>query len=611
MEIVKIKKIELSNFKGIAELKIDFNEDVTRIYAPNGSGKSTIKNAWEWCLCQNIEGVMPSLNNKEIRGLEPCVTITLDVNDNEYILCRKIKTKYMVDKDTGVEKKSNTNIYMVDGIEMPQATYQSQVASIIGNSTFNNLPLLTDKEYFNTDTINWKWNNRRKLLLQMCNVDNAVSDLIEKDEYKDISSYLRKGYATSDIATSLKRELNEAKDKQKRNMVLISQKNVEIDEYLGIDFAEIGQKLSVAKTKLTKLLNNTNEENKSEKLLELQEKLSEYTKEYTKLSTQNEIEHGNLKTKQLAVYREAGECKTQYTQLKYDKEHADIALASLKNKSVETVCPTCNQNLPVEKIESAKAEINKLITEKEQDIERIINTMKLLKEKYDVKQAEYNELVAQEKNKEENPRIIELKTLISDTQDMIKNEKSQVLKKLSQDERYSLENEIESLERQMAKKEFIEKGEKLIKQWKTENLDVADEIIKIENKQRALQSFIREQTDIISGVVNSHFCDGITWSLYEVKYNGSVNECCDLLYNGKRYETLSTGEKNIVNLHLVKILQDYFEVNAPVMSDNAESISSEIVTDRQLIELYATIPVDKKEKDYVKLQAVKITDLYK
>ena len=47
MNKVIIKSIEIKNFKGIASFKTDFNEDVTKFYGANGSGKTTIKNALE------------------------------------------------------------------------------------------------------------------------------------------------------------------------------------------------------------------------------------------------------------------------------------------------------------------------------------------------------------------------------------------------------------------------------------------------------------------------------------------------------------------------------------------------------------------------------------
>ena len=46
---IKIKKLSLLNFKGIRELSIEFDE-VTNIHGENGTGKSTIFDAFTWLL---------------------------------------------------------------------------------------------------------------------------------------------------------------------------------------------------------------------------------------------------------------------------------------------------------------------------------------------------------------------------------------------------------------------------------------------------------------------------------------------------------------------------------------------------------------------------------
>ena len=46
---IKIKKLSLTNFKGIKDLAVEFN-NVTNIHGENGTGKSTIFDAFTWLL---------------------------------------------------------------------------------------------------------------------------------------------------------------------------------------------------------------------------------------------------------------------------------------------------------------------------------------------------------------------------------------------------------------------------------------------------------------------------------------------------------------------------------------------------------------------------------
>ena len=47
---MSIEKMRIANFKGVRELSIDFG-DVTRIKGMNGTGKTTIPDAFCWCTC--------------------------------------------------------------------------------------------------------------------------------------------------------------------------------------------------------------------------------------------------------------------------------------------------------------------------------------------------------------------------------------------------------------------------------------------------------------------------------------------------------------------------------------------------------------------------------
>lgn len=47
---MKIKRLKLTNFKGHREFMIDFSETVTNIFGANGTGKTSIKDAFFWLL---------------------------------------------------------------------------------------------------------------------------------------------------------------------------------------------------------------------------------------------------------------------------------------------------------------------------------------------------------------------------------------------------------------------------------------------------------------------------------------------------------------------------------------------------------------------------------
>lgn len=599
MNKVIIKSIEIRNFKGIASFKTDFNEDITKFYGANGSGKTTIKNAWEWALCRNIGDYLPNLNNQEVPDLVTSVEVTLNVNDLEYVIKRENKSKYNKDHI----KTGNEATYTIDGIDVSQKQYQSQIASIIGDGVVENLPMLTDKDFFNTDTTSWKWTHRRKILLAMTGAESVANEIVSQEKYDPIRTDLIKGYATSDIKSSLVRESNALKKRQEGNMLLIESKQKELDEYLGIDFEKVSQDLAIAKTKYTKLINASKKENATDELKKLDDEILKCSQEISSLKTRDIIRKKDIEDFKLKIFEEAVQTKSEYDkQVTYIKQ-TEANIKEQENITVKNFCQVCGQPLPQHKIDEVKANIDANIKTFKSNIEEYKQKAKMYYEKYNNLQIQYEEQLTKLKNFAPNEKIAELESRVAELNSTIRGKKQSDLSNLSNIEQTELVVKISDLERELAKKEYLEKGYNQIKAWKDDNMQIAQDIIDIENKEIALQEFVREQTDIIVKTVNGFFGNGVSWSLYTTNYNGNLEECCECMYNNKLYSCLSTGEKNKTNIEIIKALQNFYDVNIPIFCDNAETVTLEYETDRQVIELYA-------KTGAILDGCTKITDLY-
>lgn len=603
MTTVRLENISIQNFKGIAKANISFDNELTEICAENGMGKSSIKNAFEWLLCQNVIDVLPMLNNKEIPDLVTVVSANIVINDYTYEFERTSKGKYILNKDTGKRVKiSNESGYKIDGLEYKEKDYKAKIADLLSNGVFENLQILTDKDYFNSDK--FKWTDRRKVLFDMCGVQDAVHTIIEKPEYTTIKEYIVKGNATSDIKSMLRKNKTAYKDIQNKNNILIEQKLAENTEIEKIDFAELEEQLKIAKDKHSKMLTASKEENQSEQIKELHTKLVELTRQKALLENEDLARQGDMRKHIQDLYNECQNIKTQYT-IEKDK------ISTIESKiltAVETECPTCHRPLPKEEIEKANDQIKETnaILLKQLDISN--SKLQELKNQYEEIKAKFEAENEKFKNFKPNEQINETNNAILALQKTIEGSKDTDLNKLSTEQISSLESQISALERELAKKEYCEENKNRIQKWKDENKDIADVIIQIEQKETALEKYVKEQTDIIIDTVNSKFSNGISWALYKETYKngeGGVEEDCVCMYNGKRYSSLSTGEKNITNIEIVKTLQDYYGVNITIMSDNSEA---------------NTIPFDSANRQVVEFKAIKgakfdgiikITDLYK
>ena len=81
---------------------MSFESGKNTIKGRNGSGKTSIKNAFEWLMYQNVDNIIPNKENKEILGLETEVEADFLINGSIYNFRRTRKDSF--DKTTGNKK---------------------------------------------------------------------------------------------------------------------------------------------------------------------------------------------------------------------------------------------------------------------------------------------------------------------------------------------------------------------------------------------------------------------------------------------------------------------------------------------------------------------------
>ncbi len=98
---IKLVKLMLKNFKGIKELAINF-EALTTILGENGTGKSTIFDAFMWILFgkdshgrSDFEIQTLDPNNNVIHGLEHSVSLVLNIDGTHKTLKRTLKERWV------------------------------------------------------------------------------------------------------------------------------------------------------------------------------------------------------------------------------------------------------------------------------------------------------------------------------------------------------------------------------------------------------------------------------------------------------------------------------------------------------------------------------------
>lgn len=167
MKKISIKKLSLSNFKGIKNLHIDFAEQ-TNIYGANGTGKTTIFDAFTWLLFgkdsqdrKDFDIKPLDENGSPIQKIENEVEATIIVNDQELTIKRIHREKWVKKKgNPEPEFTGNETVYFWDEVPMSAKEYQSKINDLLDESVFK---LISNPLAFN----NLKWQDRRKVLMDI------------------------------------------------------------------------------------------------------------------------------------------------------------------------------------------------------------------------------------------------------------------------------------------------------------------------------------------------------------------------------------------------------------------------------------------------------------
>ena len=96
MNKIHLKSLNISYFKGIRALHIEFDSDLTSIYGDNATGKTTVYDALTWLLFgkDSSGSAKFSIKPTGIPGVTPTVTALLEINGEPMKLCKTLREKW-------------------------------------------------------------------------------------------------------------------------------------------------------------------------------------------------------------------------------------------------------------------------------------------------------------------------------------------------------------------------------------------------------------------------------------------------------------------------------------------------------------------------------------
>jgi len=140
--------------------------------------------------------------------------------------------------------------------------------------------------------------------------------------------------------------------------------------------------------------------------------------------------------------------------------------------------------------------------------------------------------------------------------------------------------------------EQITKLQKRNEELKARESELSNEIAKLQREEFAIQQFIVAKIDSIEARINSKF-KLVKFNFFENLMSGGIKEICEAYVDDVAYNMLNTEAKLNAGLDIINAMCEYYNVSAPIVIDNRESVSEIIPVMSQVINLFVS-PAHKK-----------------
>ena len=637
---MKIKSLALQNFKGCRNSTYTFDGKNVTVCGANGSGKTTIFDAFTWILfgkdsLDNAKFEIRPLDKdgKQIDNIEICVVATLEIDGKEVELKKTQKQNWV--KKRGTQNpvlQGNVNEYEIDGYPRSEKDYKEYINGIVSDDLFK---MLTNPTYFP----NMPWKEQRATIMKFASDVSDIELATDDSRFTELLPEIEKAPSTDDIKNKYQKSLNELKKKQIELPVRIDEQS---KNKVDIDVAELeliknslNEQIADIKSKIADTDKQFEEYQKlSDGIMELKFAESDLVRKANEenIKARREIEDKIADKKFLVRQTEKTISDTENC-IELSKRTAEKISENLKeirdkwkaeNERVfdenSLVCSYCGQEYPTDKKEQLRAEFE---SHKTKELKAITGNGNLIKGRLDKEKETIDslekELVEHRKSLEMlNNAIASLEKQLSDLptsidvtgteaykviQFKIAEAEEMMTKMNSADEaRKALNAELEDLqskliecEKKMAMSQKNIEIDERIEELQEEQRITAQKIADVEKMLYLLDEFIKYKLDKISDSINAMF-DGVNWKLFSEQINGGIKEVCEVTYGGVPFQSLNNGHRIIAGLQIIKALQKLYGAYLPIFIDNAESVNDFNLPDMdcQLIKLKVSDDKDLK-----------------
>lgn len=643
---IEFKTITIKNFKGVlGEKKITFNPTLTQIMGANHAGKTTIVDAVQWVLFdknsigQTVFGIDPKDENGEIiHHLDNTVVLELTADGTDYKL-EKVRSETWTKprKKEEAEMTGHTTKYFVNENKYTQKDFKAFVDDLCKESLFK---AITTPSYFPSLPAEDQRNLLTKMVGKTTDEDLAGDNedfkgLLQELSGTDLQKFREQlRYRIGELKKEIEQipsRINEnteelkALEASKPNFDFTRKRIKEIEtgiENIDNELADLSRTVDTEfnertkeRTEINKLKNrmqaivqsyqdkNTTEERKHKKTIDD----AKYEIDVTERAIRNAkaaVEDGQAQLNKIAIASE--DLKKRWVIL-------DQTTFSWDNN--QEICPTCHQHLPQDDIDRMKEEMegnfndnkSKQFDALEEEAARIKKrksdaeaTIKNAQDKLGKLEQQHKEQeAALQKAQESKPTLtyhtddeeyqqlqmdVNARTAALEARTEKETSDTKVKQEATLKQRKAEQNRLrDELRDELAKEQRITDKQNRIKELENRQHTLNQQLTELEKKDYTAEQFTIAKIENLEKKVNDLFTN-VQFKMFEPFITtGGIKPTCECTMHGTPYRDLSTSEKINAGIDIINAMCAFNDTYAPLLIDNAESITDILPTRSQQI----------------------------
>lgn len=643
---IEFKTITIKNFKGVlGEKKITFNPTLTQIMGANHAGKTTIVDAVQWVLFdknsigQTVFGIDPKDENGEIiHHLDNTVVLELTADGTDYKL-EKVRSETWTKprKKEEAEMTGHTTKYFVNENKYTQKDFKAFVDDLCKESLFK---AITTPSYFPSLPAEDQRNLLTKMVGKTTDEDLAGDNedfkgLLQELSGTDLQKFREQlRYRIGELKKEIEQipsRINEnteelkALEASKPNFDFTRKRIKEIEtgiENIDNELADLSRTVDTEfnertkeRTEINKLKNrmqaivqsyqdkNTTEERKHKKTIDD----AKYEIDVTERAIRNAkaaVEDGQAQLNKIAIASE--DLKKRWVIL-------DQTTFSWDNN--QEICPTCHQHLPQDDIDRMKEEMegnfndnkSKQFDALEEEAARIKKrksdaeaTIKNAQDKLGKLEQQHKEQeAALQKAQESKPTLtyhtddeeyqqlqmdVNARTAALEARTEEETSDTKVKQEATLKQRKAEQNRLrDELRDELAKEQRITDKQNRIKELENRQHTLNQQLTELEKKDYTAEQFTIAKIENLEKKVNDLFTN-VQFKMFEPFITtGGIKPTCECTMHGTPYRDLSTSEKINAGIDIINAMCAFNDTYAPLLIDNAESITDILPTRSQQI----------------------------